>query len=126
GVQTCALPIYDTRLDASIQQDPPRGRPIGAIRFLHMPAAKEKPAAAGQSGMQMAKLQHPRKQARNRGFSFAARDPNQWNMPGVSDRKSVVDDSLSDRTGFARRRLQMHQQSRTRIHFDNGAALSFE
>ncbi|MCY1352233.1 hypothetical protein D9M69_385210 [compost metagenome] len=102
------------------------GVPVGAVAALHQAAVQEQAVAAGQAGMLARQLQQARDQARHHGLAVGAghadhRDAAAVVLLGLGEQ--VVDDGAANRTRRAFGRLDVHQQARTGVDLDDGAAL---
>ena len=116
-----ALFSNTARVDLAVHQHALSCIAVGPIGFFDLTAGEEKSVAAGQSDKVAVQAKQPRDETRDRGRMLRAGDADDRNASVLVGRKQVIDDRLTDWLARAIEGLDVHQQARAGIDFDDRA-----
>ena len=119
--------LHHGGLRQAVGQQAVRAGPVGGVGLLCLAVGQEHALAAGHARELARQLQQPAHQARDEGVALRAHNAHQRNAARAGTlfgaRKQVVHDGHAHRARRAAGRLEVHQQARAGVHFEDGAAL---
>ena len=113
-------------LYGAVEQHATGGSPVGAVAFFNLPLTKVQAVATSQADMLAAEMDDACDQSCDGGFAMGAGDADDWNPAGVLWLEQMIDNCFADRTRFAFRGFEVHQQAWAGIDFNNCSALLLE
>src|SRR5450830_1459256 len=114
------------RLHAAVDQQALARIPVHAIAAGDAALVEEHAFAADGARVLARQAEQLGQQAHDQAGALRTRYANQWNAARFFLGKQMVDNRRADRARFAHARLDVGQQARAGVDFDDGAALLFQ